>query len=112
MDNSEIGKKAMLEGRPPRVICVYKTAPRKELPKAEVGQKVLLAIKGEMKKAIVVGLKRKQESFTPRFDSNNVVLIDDKGNPLGNRILVPIPNILRNDQYRLNKLVAIATKFV
>lgn len=102
----------MMEGKPPRVIHVYKKFPKKSLPKGQIGEKVLLAIKGEMKKAIIVGLVRNQESFVPKFDSNNVVLIDDKGTPLGTRVLVPIPNMLRNERFRLNKIIAVATKFV
>ena len=81
--------------------------------KAELGDRVLLAIKGEMKKGVLVGAKhKKQEPMRPRFDSNNVVLIDDAGNPLGNRIYVPLPMSLRGKKDQYNKLISIATRFV
>lgn len=115
VDNSEIGKRAMAEGKPPRVIHVYN---KKSI--GMIGDKVLVAIKGEKKKGILVGLKQNQQPKVPKFDSNNVVLIDDAGTPLGTRIHVPIPSILRtkmkekthdkNADY--TKLLAIASRFV
>ncbi|KAJ3658685.1 hypothetical protein Zmor_010410 [Zophobas morio] len=115
VDNSEIGKRAMAEGKPPRCIHVYN--------KTEVGligDRVLVAIKGEKKKAILVGLKQNQKPKVPKFDSNNIVLIDDSGTPLGTRIHVPIPTILRTILKErthakgadYTKLLGIASKFV
>lgn len=115
VDNSEIGKQAMAEGKPPRCIHVYnKTGIGK------IGDVVLVAIKGEKKKGILVGLKQTQLTRVPKFDSNNIVLIDDNGSPLGTRINVPIPTILRTimkDKTHskgadYTKLLGIATKFV
>lgn len=81
--------------------------------RANLGDKVLLAIKGQMKKGVLVGAKwRRQEVMRPRTDSNNVVLIDDAGNPLGNRILAPLPMSLRAKKDEYNKLISIATHFV
>ncbi|XP_055321660.1 39S ribosomal protein L14, mitochondrial [Sitodiplosis mosellana] len=115
VDNCEIGKKAMAEGKPPRVIHVYN---KKSI--GYTGDMVLLAIKGEKKKGILVGCKQQQKIKVPRFDTNNVVLIDDNGTPLGTRIQVPIPNILRTimkDKTHskgadYTKLLAIASRFV
>lgn len=115
VDNCDIGKRAMAEGKPPRVIHVYnKTAV------GYIGDMVLVAIKGEKKKGILVGCKQLQKPKIPRFDTNNVVLIDDNGTPLGTRIQVPIPNILRTQMKEkthskgadYTKLLAIATRFV
>ncbi|XP_059621951.1 large ribosomal subunit protein uL14m [Phlebotomus argentipes] len=115
VDNSEIGKAAMIEGRPPYCIHVYN-----KRSVGLIGDKVLVAIKGQMKKAILVGLKQKQKIKVPKFDTNNIVLIDDNGTPLGTRIHVPIPTILRtilkekthNKGADYTKLLAIATRFV
>lgn len=115
VDNCEIGKRAMAEGKPPRVIHVYN---KKAV--GYTGDMVLLAIKGEKKKGILVGCKQLQKPKVPRFDTNNVVLIDDNGTPLGTRIQVPIPNILRKIMKEkthskgadYTKLLAIATRFV
>lgn len=84
------------------------------------GDRILVAIGGEKKKGILVGLKQKQDPKIPKFDSNNLVLIDDNGTPLGTRIQVPIPHILRtkmkekthNKGANYTKLIAIASRFV
>ncbi|XP_068630463.1 large ribosomal subunit protein uL14m [Battus philenor] len=115
VDNSEIGKRAMAEGKPPKVICVYN---KKRI--GYIGDRVMVAIKGQKKKGILVGLKQTQNVKVPKFDSNNVVLIDDNGTPLGTRIHVPIPTILRTILKErthakgadYTKLLSIATKFV
>ncbi|XP_071857241.1 mitochondrial ribosomal protein L14 [Bombus fervidus] len=115
VDNSEIGKQAMMEGKPPRCIHVYN-----KTGVGYIGDRVLVAIKGEKKKGILVGLKQRQNPKIPRFDSNNIVLIDENGTPLGTRIYVPIPHILRTIMKNkthskgadYTKLLAIATKFV
>lgn len=115
VDNCAIGKTAMAEGKPPRVIHVYN---KKSI--GYIGDMVMVAIKGEKKKGILVGLKQKQQPKVPRFDTNNIVLIDDNGTPLGTRIQVPIPNILRTRMKEkthskgadYTKLLAIATRFV
>ncbi|XP_046821019.1 39S ribosomal protein L14, mitochondrial [Vespa crabro] len=115
VDNSEIGKQAMLEGKPPRCIHIYN-----KVGVGYIGDKVLVAIKGEKKKGILVGLKQNQNPKIPKFDSNNIVLIDDNGTPLGTRIHVPIPHILRTllkekthgKGADYTKLLAIASRFV
>ena len=107
VDNSAIGKAAKILGRPPRVIHVYtKTGIGK------VGDKVLLAIKGQKKRGYVVGCRQKQQPMVPRFDSNNVVLIEDNGTPTGTRITVPIPSVLRGKDGDFTKILAISSKFV
>lgn len=85
-----------------------------------LGDRILVAIRGEKKKGILVGLKANQQPKIPRFDSNNLVLIDDNGTPLGTRIQVPIPHILRTKMKEkthtkgadYTKLLAIASRFV
>jgi large subunit ribosomal protein L14 len=93
--------------RSPRVIHVYtKTGV------ASVGDKILLAVKGQKQKAIVVGSKNYQRnSIIPNYDTNNCVLVDDQNTPLGTRITVPIPSLLRGNP-SCSKIVAIATKFI
>lgn len=85
-----------------------------------MGDKVLVAIKGQKKKGILVGLRQNQKIKVPKFDTNNVVLIDDTGTPLGNRIFVPIPTILRTIMKEkthqkgadYTKILAIASRFM
>uniref|UniRef100_A0A182MMY5 Large ribosomal subunit protein uL14m n=1 Tax=Anopheles culicifacies TaxID=139723 RepID=A0A182MMY5_9DIPT len=115
VDNSEIGKRAMAEGKPPKCIHVYN-----KQSVGMIGDKVLVAIKGQKKKGILVGCKQFQKPKIPKFDSNNLVLIDDNGTPLGTRIHVPIPTILRTilkekTQAKgadYTKLLGIASRFV
>ena len=45
-----------------------------------------MAIKGQKKKAVIIGVKQKQKPLIPKFDSNNIVLIEDNGNSLLNCI--------------------------
>ena len=86
----------------------------------KIGDRVLMAIKGEKKQGIVVGLRVKHLPGIPRFDTNNVVLIEENGNPTGTRIFAPIPNCIRPKLVKdthpkkadYTKLLAIGTKFV
>ncbi|KAJ8888294.1 hypothetical protein PR048_007781 [Dryococelus australis] len=115
VDNSEIGKQAMAEGKPPRCIHVYN-----KVGIGKIGDKVLVAIKGQKKKGIIVGAKQNQKPLIPKFDTNNIVLIDDNGTPLGTRIHVPIPIALRTILKEkthvkgadYTKLLAIASRFI
>nr|CAG4641407.1 EOG090X0MX9 [Eulimnadia texana] len=115
VDNSPIGKQAMLEGKPPKCIHVYN-----KTGVGTLGDKVMVAIKGQKKKAVIVGVKQKQPPYVPKFDSNNIVLIDDNGTPLGTRIHVPIPSVLRKvlrersvaKVVDYTKILSIATRFV
>lgn len=86
-----------------------------------LGDKVLVAIKGEKQKGIIVGVRKKQPKNIPSCDTNNLVLIDDAGTPLGTRIHVPIPLMLRTILKKKNlgtkgvdytKLLAIASHYV
>ena len=122
MDNSKIGREAMAQGRPPKVIQVYSKykAKRPHGAHGKLGDRVKVAILGQKKEGIIVGMKQKQVHGIPRFDSNNVVLIDSSGSPLGTRIHAPIPNCIREvlkdkshpKKADYTKIMAIATRFV
>ena len=93
--------------RAPRVIHVYN-----KTGIASIGDKILLAVKGQKQKALVVGTKNfHRNSSIPNYDTNNCVLVDDQNTPLGTRINVPIPSLLRANT-NCSKIVAIATKFI
>jgi len=117
VDNSAIGKEVNTSGKLAYCIHVYKQGKRKKhMPHATLGDKILVAIKGEMKKAFVVGanthvLHRKHG--VPSTDTNNIVLLDNEGNPLGNRVLAPVPSVLleKRDRAQLAKVLAIANKY-
>ncbi len=85
-----------------------------------LGDRVLCSVKGEKIHGIIVGLKKKQRANIPTFDTNNVVLVEPNGNPLGTRIHVPIPNFIRpklksQSHFKradYTKLMALATRFL
>ena len=115
VDNSPLGKQAMAEGKPPKIIHVWR-----HNYKATIGDKVTVAIKGQVKWGIIVGCVRHQPANIPKFDTNNVVLIERNGTPMGTRIHVPIPHMLRTILKEkthkkgadFTKVLAIATSFV
>ncbi|XP_062043109.1 large ribosomal subunit protein uL14m-like [Lepus europaeus] len=92
---------------PPRCIHVYNKS-----GVGKVGDQILLAIKGQKKKALIVGHRMPGPQMSPRFDSNNVVLIEDNGNPVGTRIKTPIPTSLCQREGEYSKVLAIAQNFV
>ncbi|XP_028902729.1 39S ribosomal protein L14, mitochondrial isoform X2 [Ornithorhynchus anatinus] len=105
VDNSPMGNTPY--HRPPRCIHVYN-----KNGVGKVGDRILLAIRGQKKMALIVGHRRPGAPMTPRFDSNNVVLIEDNGNPVGTRIKTPIPSSLRRLEGEYSKVLAIAQTFV
>lgn len=109
VDNSSIGARVKEAGKKVKVICVYNKAKQ---PMGGLGEKVLVTILGEMKKGIIVGCVQTQRSFIPKFDSNNVVLIDNNNVPLGTRINAPLPNYLRKQGATTARLMAIGNKFI
>uniref|UniRef100_A0A0R3S2N0 Large ribosomal subunit protein uL14m n=1 Tax=Elaeophora elaphi TaxID=1147741 RepID=A0A0R3S2N0_9BILA len=117
VDNSALGKEANTSGKLAYCIDVYKPGGRKKhMPHARLGDKILVAIRGEMKQAFVVGAKIHvdyRKHGIPSTDTNNIVLLDDEGNPLGTRVLMPIPAVLQRKRANLqfSKILSIATKY-
>uniref|UniRef100_A0A914H2Z8 Large ribosomal subunit protein uL14 n=1 Tax=Globodera rostochiensis TaxID=31243 RepID=A0A914H2Z8_GLORO len=118
VDNSEIAKEANMSGKLAYIIWVYKDGYRKRhMPKAELGDRVLVAIRGEMKRAVVVGCKQHyfiRKHGMPATDTNNVVLLNNEGNPLGNRVLAPVPAYFMRYRKELHasKVSALVKKFI
>ena len=112
VDNSMLGREAELAGKRVRCIQVYKKCKPGSLPIGTIGDKILVTIMGQKKRAFIVGVKQKQKAMIPRMDSNNIVLVEDNGTPTGTRIRVPIPAVLRGKTGDFTKILAIATKFV
>lgn len=69
--------------------------------------------KGEVVQAVVVRTRwhtRRPDGSFIRFDSNAVVLIDDKKNPRGTRIFGPVARELR--EKRFTKIVSLAPEAI
>lgn len=109
VDNSEIGRQVKEAGKKVKVINVYNGTRHRM---GGLGDKVLVTILGQMKKGFVVGCVQTQHAFVPRFDSNNLVLVDNNNVPLGTRITAPIPNALRRQGAQTARIMAIGSKFV
>lgn len=65
--------------------------------------------KGQVCRAIIVRTSqpiRRPDGSTVRFDSNAVVLVDEKLNPLGTRIFGPVARELREKNYM--KIISLA----
>jgi len=117
VDNSAIGKEANTSGKLAYCIHVYKRGYRaKHMPPATLGDKVLVAIKGEMKKAIIVGANTHvhyRKHGVPSTDTNNIILLDEEQNPIGTRVLAPIPAVLlkKRGDIVYSKVLSLANKF-
>lgn len=109
VDNTELGRQVKEAGKRVKIIRIY-TKSKHQC--GGLGDKVLVTIMGQMKKGIIVGCVAEQKAFVPKFDSNNIVLIDDHNVPLGTRITAPLPNQLRSRGGSTFRLMAIGTKFV
>ncbi|VDI61477.1 large subunit ribosomal protein L14, partial [Mytilus galloprovincialis] len=113
IDNSPIGKAAATAGKPGKIMHVYNVA-----AVGRIGDKVMINIMGQKKKGYIVGCRQSQKTNVPRFDTNNVVLVEDSGTPTGTRIRHPLPSCLRQKRYgekhsgEFTKILSIATKFV
>lgn len=83
------------------VASVQIAEPRKEIKK----KAVVKAIIARQKKPF----RRKDGSYL-RFDENSVILINEKKEPLGNRIFGPIPREIKERGY--NKVAGLAPELV
>ena len=107
------GRLAKLSGKPPRIIGISGAhTQRGRYRYAGIGDRVAVAVNGEVKYGYVVGCAANQRPMVPKYDLNNVVLTEKNGTPLGKRVLVPIPSCLRRKtDGQFSKIIAITSKF-
>lgn len=108
VDNSKLAAENIALGKRVKVIGVRRI---QRYPMAGIGDKVTVSINGQVKHGLVVGCVQKQRTFVPRYDTNNIVLIDKQNVPLGTRVTCPLPNKLREGGALTARVMAIATKF-
>ena len=105
VDNSENAKKVTRLDRP---YCI-------KLPKnskvAGFGEIITIAHRGKVHKALIVSNRRPSKRL-PRFDTHNIILLNDRLEPVGTRIRAPLPSVIRKRDRQLSKVIAIATKFI
>lgn len=102
-----IGRRVELKGKKVKIVQVYN---KKQIGK--IGDMVKVTVLGEMKKAYIIGCVQKQKANVPKFDTNNIVLIEDSGVPTGTRIRAPVPSCLRGKEGDFTKILSIASKFI
>lgn len=104
-DNSENSKRVTKTDRP---YCIG-------LPKNKkshgFGQIVTIAHRGKVFKALIVS-NRKTSKTLPRYDKEYIVALNDRYEPAGTRITIPIPTQLRMEKERYSKIIAIASRFI
>ena len=107
------GRQAKAMDRPPRIIGIHGQHTRKgRFRYAQTGDRVSVAVRGQVKWGYVVGCRNLQRPLIPKFDSNNVVLVEKNGTPCGKRVLAPVPSMLRKKaDGHFSKVLAICTKF-
>ena len=106
VDNSKLGQKTR-RYKKPYLIGFYRK--RKT---ADIGDIIKVAIQGKTTKALVVATRKPKSQAIPRYDNNNIVLLDENNAPLGTRIKGPIPAILRQQRAKFSKVIALASRFV
>ena len=106
VDNSELGQ-VTRRYRKPYLIGFYK-----KRRTANVGDVIKVAVKGRPCKALVISTRKPKFDMTPRYDRNNIVLLDDNHAPLGTRIKGPVPAVLRKHKDEFSKVLALAGRFV
>ena len=106
VDNSENAKRVKRTDQP---YCI-------KLPKnskvAKFGDVIKIAHLGKVHNALIVSNRRFRTSKgLPRYDHHNIILLNDKREPVGTRIRGPIPSLLRKNGEH-SKVIAMATRFI
>lgn len=104
VDNSDNSKKVKRTDQP---YCI-------KLPKnskvAKFGDVIKIAHLGKVYNALVVS-NRKMSKYLPRYDHHNIIILNEKREPVGTRIRGPLPSVLRkNGQH--SKVIAMASRFI
>jgi large subunit ribosomal protein L14 len=76
-------------------------------------KKISKAKKKEIYRALIIRTKvysKKKNGFYIKFQENSVALINKQGNPVGTRIIGPIPKILKKKQFQ--KFISISSGLV
>ena len=105
VDNSENAKKSK-RSNPPYCIKLYKNN-----KVGKFGDVIKIAHLGKVHNALLLS-NRKPSKSLPRYDQNLIILLNEKREPVGTRILTPIPSALRRREGQFSKVIAMATKFI
>ena len=105
VDNSENAKRGKRADKP---YCI-------KLPKnnkvGKFGDVIKIAHLGKVHNALLIS-NRKVSKSLPRYDQHQIILLNDKKEPVGTRILSPVPSALRKKEGQYSKVIALATRFI
>ena len=113
VDNSAFALQPII--REPKILHIYN---KTRYSVGGVGDMALITKNGVMKRAFIVGQRQPMGVMKLRSDTNNVIVLDNSGNPEGTRITSPIPAWFRGYDPKkkrpiaMSKIIAIATTFV
>ena len=77
---------------------------------AGFGDIITVAHRGKVYKALIVSNRRPSKTL-PRYDHEYIVLLNDKLEPIGTRVTIPLPSQLRGLKMH-SKLLAITSRFI
>ena len=104
MDNSENAKR---KGRD-KPYCI-------KLPRnnkvGKFGDVIKVAHLGKVHNALLIS-NRKMSKRLPRYDRHQIILLNEKKEPIGTRILGPVPSALRRREGEYSKVIAMVTRFI
>jgi large subunit ribosomal protein L14 len=104
VDNSENAKRVKRTDQP---YCI-------KLPKnsklGKFGDIIKIAHLGKVYNAMIVS-NRQMSKFLPRYDHHNIIMLNDKKEPVATRIRGPLPSKIRKNGEH-SKVVAMATRFI
>lgn len=105
-DNCDNAKRVSKRDQP---YCVKLPKNRKW---AGFGDIVRIAHRGKTHMAMII--THRQTTVTlPRYDSSYIIMLNDKLEPAGTRILIPLPTAIRQKkEQKFSKVIAIASRFI
>lgn len=83
------------------VVSVKEAIPRGKVKKGAVQRAVIVRTKKEIKRP---------DGSSIRFDSNDAVLVNNNGEPIGTRIFGPVPRELRDENFM--KIISLAPEVI
>lgn len=85
-----------------------------KLPKnnklGKFGDIIKIAHLGKVHNALIIS-NRQMSKRLPRYDHHHIILLNEKKEPVGTRILGPVPSALRKEGQN-SKIIAMATRFI
>lgn len=89
VDNSEIGK-FEADTKPPFMIGRNPNNGR-----YKIGDVIAISFKHKVMKAMIVALKEHNRRTCPKYSDNCIILLDENKTPIGTRVTIPLPAVIK-----------------